>query len=148
MRSYLTFIVFLNVAMSFGGCALTAASDQGFARYGRWQTYSLKEPLHYPDFDLLFIGKDAGSLYPGATGDLHRMGFIYRFSISSDNSSTTASWSSGTGDIGPTLFEIDGKRFFLEMVFSDYLKKSKSEDQVAIWSESEFHGKKNRWWFW
>ena len=44
----------LILAALFDGCAPVGSSQDGFAQYGRWQTYSSTQALHYPDFDLLF----------------------------------------------------------------------------------------------
>jgi hypothetical protein len=48
------------------------------------------------------------------------------------NFETVVSWSSGTGDIGPVQFEIDGKRFLLELRQSDKLGKLQG-NELVIW---------------
>ena len=106
------------------------------AHYGRWETYSLTESLIYPDFKILFTGSEEGAFYPNSTS--HRMGRVYKFAVSGGASKTTVSWSSGTGDIGPSLFEVGGKKFFLEMFKSNHLKLPALENQIAIWPEAEY----------
>lgn len=132
------------VAVILDGCALMNSPQGEFAQYGTWQTYSSTQVLRYPDFDLLF--KDD----PGEIKSLEGlpMGPEYHFTVSNGTSQIGVIWSSGTGDIGPSLFEINGKTFFLEMIRSDYLERPVSDEQIAIWPESEFFRGKNRWWFW
>ena len=138
------FLTFLGIAIAaFSGCAFINQNEEKFSQYGKWQTYSSSQALHYPDFDLLCNETKEDS----RPTDLP-LGPIYYFSISSKTSHVDVSWSSGFGDIGPTLFDIDGKKFFLEMINSDYLKRPDSDRVIVIWPESEFYRRKNRWWFW
>lgn len=120
------------------------ASEEEFAQYGKWQTYSSTQALHYPDFDLVLNDEPREVKYLEGLP----LGPEYHFTISSGISRISVFWSSGTGVIGPSSFEIVGKKFFLEMIMSDYLEKPISDKQIVIWPESEFFKRKNRWWFW
>ena len=44
------------------------------------------------------------------------------------------SWSAGTGDIGPTLFELGGSRCALELAMSDKLGPL-DKDELVLWRE-------------
>jgi hypothetical protein len=134
----------LIVTVILSGCALIVASDEEFTQYGKWQTYSPTQALHYPDFDLVLNDEPRRVKYIEGLP----LGREYHFTISSSNSRISVFWSSGTGDIGPSTFEIDGKKFFLEMIMSDYLNKPISDKQIVIWPESDFYKRKGRWLFW
>jgi hypothetical protein len=59
-------------------------------------------------------------------------GFLYYdFRVTSAHGTQTISWSSGTGDIGPVLFQVDGQRYALELQISDKLGKLKENELVV-----------------
>jgi hypothetical protein len=61
---------------------------------------------------------------------------FYDFKVYQGNQAQLISWSAGTGDIGPTLFDLDGNRFALELVMSDELGVLDA-DELVLWRESE-----------
>jgi hypothetical protein len=62
-----------------------------------------------------------------------REGFLYYdFKVSKGKAEKVVSWTTGTGVIDPTDFEIDGKRYLLELRRSDKLGKLK-ENELVIW---------------
>lgn len=62
-------------------------------------------------------------------------GFLYQdFKAKTINEEKTISWSSGTGDIAPTVFEIGGKNYELELRISDKLGKL-AENELVVWKK-------------
>jgi hypothetical protein len=60
-------------------------------------------------------------------------GFLYYdFKASKGKAEKVISWTTGTGVIDPIDFEIDGKRYRLELRHSDKLGKLK-ENELVIW---------------
>jgi len=109
----------------FGASACSAAYGAG--GYGAKVRFAKNTPIAFPDFDLTYTGRRhvATKVYP--------RGFDYDdFKISRGGKDITVSWSAGTGDIGPTLFEFGGHQFSLELRraqrFSGWLK----EDELVI----------------
>jgi hypothetical protein len=47
------------------------------------------------------------------------------------------SWSSGTGDIGPTIFHVGNEQFWLELKRSDKLGKLKDDELVVSHSPKQ-----------
>jgi hypothetical protein len=54
----------------------------------------------------------------------------YDFKLSKGKTKEMVSWTTGTGVIDPTDFEIDGKRYQLELHHSDKLGKLKENELV------------------
>jgi len=75
--------------------------------YGVKIQYVQGQPLNYPDVTLEFVGKRETP----ATSDYPRSTIFYDFKVYQGNQAQLISWSAGTGDIGPTLFELDGNRY-------------------------------------
>jgi tetratricopeptide (TPR) repeat protein len=98
--------------------------------YGVNIHYAQGQPLTFPDVTLEFVGKresPASSEYPrGMT--------FYDFNVYQGSRAQRVSWSAGTGDIGPTLFELAGKRYTLELAMSDKLG-SLDKDELVLWRE-------------
>ena len=120
---------FLALGLMAFAMPACGASKSGSAAYGTKVRYSKGSVVSFPHFDLKYIGtrKVASSAYP--------RGFIYHdFEISRGTSSKTVFWSSGTGDIGPTVFQFDGKEFWLELSRSDKLGKL-AENEVVVWKK-------------
>ena len=98
--------------------------------YGVKIQYAQGQPLNFPDVTLEFVGKresPPSEYYP-------RSMYSYDFKVSQGSQSQLISWSSGTGDIGPTLFELAGNRYALELAMSDKLG-SLDEDELVSWRE-------------
>lgn len=92
--------------------------------------FSKDEQLKFPDFVLTFTGdRTETKHFPNGTNI--KMKFR-EFDITSSSSKKHISWSSGMGDIAPMGFEIDGKKFELEMSYSEKLKSQLSENELVI----------------
>ena len=120
--SCLCWLVFL------AGC--TRSSSQAAPAYGVKVRYTQNQPLAFPDLTLEFVGQrkvDASPNFP--------RGFTYYdFKVSQGDRMQTISWSAGTGDIGPTLFEVGGQNYWLELSMSDKLGRL-AEDELVLWQE-------------
>ncbi len=111
------------------GFALSAQA----ADYGVKTRFARGRALVFPDCELVFTGtrKVASSVYP--------RGFLYYdFKAASGGKTAEVSWSSGTGDIGPEFFEVNGKKFVIELSHSDAFKGWLKEDELVLWREGEF----------
>lgn len=111
---------FVAALMAVAAC-LGAGGRQ--APYGARVRYRKSATIHFPDFDLTFLGerREASTRYP--------RGFLYYdFRAASPTESRTVSWTSGTGLIGPAAFEIAGKRYLLELKHSDALGHLESNE--------------------
>ncbi len=118
IRSLLFITVLLGIFSSF--CA------GGKAVYDKKTVFEKDLELQFPDFKLKFLGTRS------VTSERFASGFtFYDFSIGSAALTRTVSWSSGTGDIGPVEFDVDGARFQLELRFSDRLGRL-AENEIVI----------------
>ncbi len=98
--------------------------------YGAKVYYTLNQPLVFPDVTLEFIGARKVSASPQFPRDFT----FYDFKVSQGSQTQTISWSAGTGDIGPTSFEIGGQNYLLELAMSDKLG-ALAEDELVLWKE-------------
>ncbi|MCB0210260.1 MAG: tetratricopeptide repeat protein [Anaerolineae bacterium] len=99
--------------------------------YGAKIRYAEGQPLTFPDVTLEFVGEretPPSSDYPRAMR-------FYDFKVSQGNQAQLVSWSAGTGDIGPALFELAGNRYLLELAMSDQLG-SLAEDELVLWQQA------------
>jgi hypothetical protein len=96
------------------------------AAYGARVKFSVGRPLHFPDFDLTYVGKRhvTPPQYP-------RGWWIHDFKVRAKNDEQTVSWSAGTGDIGPARFKVNGNDFQIELSRSDKLG-ALGEDEVVV----------------
>lgn len=120
----LIFAIFLNL------CGVNQSSENEMKNYGEKVSYESGKELKFPDFSIKFTGKRE------VTGAPVRMTF-YDFEVSKGETKKKISWSSGTGDIGPTFFEIGGAEFVLELRQSDLLK-SVGEGNLVVWKKAEY----------
>lgn len=98
------------------------------AQYDQPATYSETAPLQYPDFTLRFLGKSEGGTLPNGMP----MGAQYRFEASlPDGQKSAVTWSSGTGEIAPRPFIINGQKFTLERSISTTGERL-AENQLII----------------
>lgn len=103
--------------------------DSSFRFYGEKIRFWQNQPVKFQDFSLTYIGerKTSSEQYP--------RGFLYHdFKVEGKNEEKTVSWSSGTGDIAPTVFEIGGKNYELELKISDKLGKL-AENELVVWKK-------------
>lgn len=98
--------------------------------YGVKIQYAQGQPLNFPDVTLEFVGKRESP----ASSDYPRGMTFYDFKVYQGSRAQLVSWSAGTGDIGPTLFELAGNRYALELAMSDKLG-SLDEDELVLWRE-------------
>lgn len=91
-----------------------ASSLPSVALYGEKVTYTPGQQIRFPDFTLTYVGArhEASAFFP--------QGFDFHdFQIQRASESYTVSWSSGTGEVGPTFFAVHGQTYRLELVYSE-----------------------------
>jgi hypothetical protein len=98
--------------------------------YGERTQYAEGQPLDFPDVTLEFVGMRQA---PGSA-DYPRGMTYYDFKAHQGGQALLVSWTAGTGDIGPTLFELAGSRYALELAMSDKLG-SLGENELVLWRE-------------
>ncbi len=109
---------------------LNCSNQSGMNEYDSVVKFSKGEQLKFPDFTLEYTGERTETKqFPN--GNSVTMKF-HEFNVTSSASKKQISWSSGTGDIAPVGFEIDGKNFEIEMSFSEKLKTKLSENELVI----------------
>lgn len=86
----------------------------GVAAYGQKVVYVPGQLIRFPDFTLTYVGArhEASAILP------HGFDF-HDFQIQRASESYTVSWSSGTGEVGPTFFAVHGQTYRLELVYSE-----------------------------
>ena len=99
--------------------------------YGEKIHYAQGEALNFPDLTIEFVGKREAPI----TSDYPQGMTFYDFKVYQGTQAQLISWSAGTGDIGPTLFELAGNRYALELAMSDELG-SLAEDELVLWQEA------------
>jgi hypothetical protein len=82
------------------------------------------KPLNFPDFTITFTGER----YQGTKFIM----LFYEFKIKYQNEEKTISWSSGTGDLGPSRFTVNSKKFDLELKYFEKNKKWLKQDELVI----------------
>jgi hypothetical protein len=103
------------------------------ADYGAKTQFKKGEPLVFPDLQVVFTGtrRVSSSTYP--------RGFIfYDFEARAGGKTKQVSWSSGAGDIGPEFFEVDGRKFVLELAASSAFKGRLKDNELVLWREGDF----------
>jgi hypothetical protein len=93
--------------------------------YGTKVSYRKNQPLAFPDFTLTYTGSREVAPPAGL-----RAWKVHEFTVVTDGKEQKVSWSSGTGDIGPTAFSVGRKKFLLELAISDTLGKLKEGELV------------------
>lgn len=109
-------------------CAAACSSGaRGPATYGTKVRFKKDAVLVFPDFDLTYLGRrhvEAPKFKPGFNHE--------DFRVSRGKESTTVSWSSGTGLLGPQEFEFAGLWFELELRHHDKLGWLKEDEVVVV----------------
>jgi len=100
------------------GCQSLGEAQQ---RYATKVNYSLNQVLHFPDFEVEFLGMKKQKIE--VNRHLVPFGPCYNFKISNKEESKIICWSSGTGDIAPTPFKMSNKCYTLERVYSEKIPK-------------------------
>jgi len=122
----LIFGVFLNI------CGSNESAENHMQKYGEKVSYSAGKELKFPDFSIKFVGKREVSKENSPV----KMTF-YDFEAAKGEKKQKISWSSGMGDIAPTVFEFDGAMYVLELSQSDILK-SLGESVFVIWEKAVY----------
>jgi hypothetical protein len=114
--------------------SLLAMAGSGLAAdYGKKEHFTKGKALAFPDCEFTFTGtrRVSSPAYP--------RGFLYYdFEARSGGKTKAVSWSSGTGDIGPESFEVNGRKFVLELSSSAAFKGWMKDDELVLWRESDF----------
>jgi hypothetical protein len=111
---------------ALGLFAAACAPASRAADYGVKVAFKKDVPVTFTDFALTYLGERQvkSAVYP--------RGFTnHDFQVGSGPGSQKIFWSSGTGDIGPTLFKVGGKQFALELSRSDKLGPLKPNELVV-----------------
>ena len=128
MRNNSALIFLFSGLLAFAGpisCG-QAASEQK-ASYGTRVKYRAGQKIEFPDFAFEYVGERRKSL------PVYPRGFLYYdFKVSKGPAEKMVSWSTGTGVIDPTDFEIGGKHYQLELRHSDKLGKL-NDNELVIW---------------
>lgn len=122
MKSVLVLISLLLVA---GSCL---AAD-----YGKKELFAKGKALVFPDCELTFTGTRRVSSANFPRGFLY-----YDFEAKSEGKTKSVSWSGGTGDIGPEFFEVNGRKFVLELSASAAFKGFMKDNELVLWREGDF----------
>jgi len=128
-KQVLTSLFLIVFAMS-----LVACSKGGSVQYGEPTSFQKGESIDFPDFTLTYMGGRVEDI-PTSLGN--SFPFSYDdFEITSGDQKQLLSWSSGIGDIGPTLFEINNEEYYLERKMSDFIDLD--DGQLVIWERQEY----------
>ncbi|MCB0176108.1 MAG: hypothetical protein KDJ97_36760 [Anaerolineae bacterium] len=120
----------LNIALLLIMAAACNRASTQPPSYGGKVHYAQGQPLNFPDVTMEFVGKREAP----ASVDYPRGMTFYDFKVYQGNQAQLVSWSAGAGDIGPTLFELAGNRYALELAMSDQLG-SLGQDELVLWRE-------------
>lgn len=128
MKCYLLILYFLFAASAISsGCS---AISGGKSEYNTIVSFSKSQKIQFPDFTLEFTGeRNEKKEFPNGNSFNFR---FYDFKISSPSDTKAVSWSGGTGDIAPSQFEFGGRKFELEMSYSEKLSKKLGDNELVI----------------
>lgn len=123
--------------MCLNSCSFNEApADNQIHKYGEKVSYSSGKELIFPDFTIKFAGKREEKISNDVFLPL-KMTF-YDFEVAKGETRQKISWSSGTGDIGPTFFTINGAEYVLELRQSDIIKGSLGDEILVIWKKADY----------
>lgn len=114
-------------------CVYVDQHSRGIYEYGKKIDYSdhAVKKLHDISIRFLQTRHEASSVFP--------RGFIYYdFEVMKGDEKKKISWSSGTGAIGPTYFEIGSAKYVLELAASKAQSGFMKEGEMVIWREEEY----------
>lgn len=112
--------------------------DQKIFKYGEVVVFQESVNLQYPDFTITFMGKRYKDL---SVGSAIRFTYYDFRVLSGGQDYKDINWSSGTGDIGPTIFTINEKRYKLYLKTNDKGDIKLSENEMIISEPDEDTGK-------
>lgn len=131
-------ILILIFCMFLSSCSFneTPAEDIQIKKYGEKVLYSSGKEFIFPDFTFKFIGKREAKI----SNDwmFPQKMTVYDFEIAKGETRQNISRASGTDDIGPTFFTIDGAEYVLELRQSDIFKGSLGDDILVIWKKADY----------
>jgi hypothetical protein len=106
-------------------CGYAASEEK--AAYGTRVKYRPGQKIEFPDFAVVYVGERQKTVpvYP-------RPFVYYDFKVSKGKAEKMVSWTTGTGVIDPTDFEIGGKHYQLEVRHSNKLGKL-NDNELVIW---------------
>lgn len=114
--------------------SLLLVGGSGFAAdYGKKEHFAKGKALVFPDCELTFTGTRRVS-----SGNFPRGFLYYDFEARSGGKTKSVNWSSGTGDIGPEFFEVNGRKFVLELSSSAAFKGFMKDNELVLWREGDF----------
>lgn len=123
----LTRRVWIQACVAALGMPACAAVKTPTASYGSKVKYSKGVTLHFPDFDLVYLGRRKES------SEVFKPGFTFEdFRISQGSHSDTVSWTSGTGLIAPRQFKFHGGTFQLMLHHGGPAGKLKSDELLVV----------------
>jgi hypothetical protein len=129
MRNNSTLILLFSGSLVFLGPVSCGHAEQN-ASYGTRVKYRAGQKIEFPDFTVEYVGERRQSI------PVYPRGFLYYdFKVSRGKSEKVISWTTGTGIIDPTDFELDGKRYYLELRRSEKLGKL-NDNELVIWQRS------------
>lgn len=135
-------IIILIVSLCLSACGVnTSSNNDQYQKYGEKVSYVDGKELKFPDFSVKFSGKRE---IPNTTGNPALRFIAYDFLVTKGDKTQTVSWSSGTGDIAPRYFNVEGTDFVLEVGMSDVIKGALGEGNLVIWEKSEFEKAKGK----
>lgn len=124
-------ILILIIAFCLSACGVKSASNDKVEKYGEKVSYADGREMKFPDFSIKFTGKRG-------TGNAPIKMTFYDFLVTKGENKQTVSWSSGTGDIAPAIFNVAGTDFVLELSVSDVIKGQLGEGNLVIWKKADF----------
>jgi len=110
------------------------SSISGKEEYGEKVKYELNKAIEFPDFTLKYTGT---AKTPGPNGAKWSI-TDYNFEVTGKGETKVVSWSSGMGVIGPNVFEVNGKKYMLEMSKAKKLEGWLRDDEIVITPDSEY----------
>src|SRR5262245_45279540 len=116
----------LFLGLMLGLFSAACAPESRAADYGAKVAFKKGVAVTFADFALTYLGERQ------VKSKEYSRGFTYHdFEVKNGAVAQKISWSSGTGDIGPTMFRGGGKQFGLELSRSDKLGQLKSNELVV-----------------
>jgi hypothetical protein len=122
-------LLFATLAGLWLGIVRTAPA----ADYGVPVRYALNADVAFPDFTVRYAGKrhvESPVFKPGFT--------YYDFTVTGRGKPQTISWTSGTGLIDATDFEVDGKPYELELRGSVGSKRWLGDNEMVVWRRADY----------
>jgi hypothetical protein len=121
------------VVAVIGAMLSACAKNLVYAPYGNPVRFAKGREIVFRDFSMHFLGERRVS-HP-----VFRPGFRYLdFAVTGRKGTQTVSWSSGTGVIDSTSFQVEGRDYELELRGSVARKGWLRDDEMVVWPESDF----------